>query len=129
MKDVEKYYEQDAFARLVGVELVEAHDGFARARMKITPHHLNAQGTVQGGALVTLTALAFVAAASAAGPPAVGVNMSITCVKAVDSGVLYAEAVETARSRRLSHCTVRLTDEEGTLIAQFQGTACITGDV
>jgi len=37
--------------------------------------------------------------------------------------VLTAEAVEESRTRRTSVCTVRVTDEEGALVALFRGTA------
>jgi len=125
MNDAQHFFQQDRFANTAGVELVEIRSGFARTRMDVTADHLNAAGTVHGGALFTLAGLAFMAAASAAGPPAMGINMSIACVHAVDSGTLWAEAVETARSRKLSHCTVRITNQDDALIAQFQGTAYI----
>jgi acyl-CoA thioesterase len=38
---------------------------------------------------------------------------------------LYAEATEVSRSRKISTCTVRVTNDTGELIALFQGTAYI----
>ena len=55
-------------------------------------------------------------------------NTSIAFVKAARSGTIYAEATEIARSRKLSTCTVRVTDDVGELIALFQGTAYIKNE-
>lgn len=41
MKD---FLKNDRFAALAGVELLEAEKGYAKARMLITPDHLNAVG-------------------------------------------------------------------------------------
>ena len=95
--------------------------------MTVESRHLNSVGTLHGGAVSTLADLAFAAACNAAGEVAVGVNMSITCLKAVRSGTLEAEAVEISRSRKLSTVTVRVTDEQQELVALFQGTAYILG--
>ena len=108
METVKQYFRNDRFAAQAGIEIAEVRPGYARARMAVVPDHLNAAGTVQGGALFTLADLTFAAASNAAGPRAVGVNMSISCLHAVRSGTLEAEAVEVARSRKLSTCTVRL---------------------
>jgi acyl-CoA thioesterase len=118
---------RDRFAAANGIELIEMAPGHARARMALTEQHLNSVGTTHGGALFTLAATTFFAACNAAGQTAVGTNMSITCLKPAAAGVLTAEAAETARSRKLAHASVRITDEEGDLVAVFQGTAYIKG--
>ena len=43
--------------------------------------------------------------------------------QACHGGGLVAEAREEGGSRRLSTCTVRVTDDEGRLVALFTGTA------
>jgi acyl-CoA thioesterase len=118
---------RDRFAAANGIDLIEMGPGRARARMALTEQHLNSVGTTHGGALFTLAATTFFAACNAAGQTAVGTNMGITCLKPVAAGVLTAEATETARSRKLVHASVRITDEEGDLVAVFQGTAYIKG--
>lgn len=116
---------RDRFAAANGIELLEMGPGRALARMAVTAEHLNSVGTTHGGALFTLAATTFFAACNAAGRTAVGTNMSITCLKPVAAGVLTAEATETARSRKLAHASVRITDEAGNLVAVFQGTAYV----
>lgn len=119
--------EHDRFAAANGIELIEVGPGRAKARMVITDRQLNSIDTVHGGALFTLAATTFFAACNSAGQLAMGTNMTITCLKAVGQGLLEAEAVEISRSRKLAHATVRITDQDGELIAVFSGTAYIKG--
>ncbi len=127
VESLRAYFKNDRFATENGMEIVEVRPGHSRARMTVESRHLNSVGTLHGGAVSTLADLAFAAACNAAGEVAVGVNMSITCLKAVRSGTLEAEAVEISRSRKLSTVTVRVTDEQQELVALFQGTAYILG--
>lgn len=120
-----RYFEQDHFAASSGVRILELGPGFARAALTVEDRHLNSVGTVQGGATFTLADLAFAMACNSGGRVAVALNTNLSFVKAVRTGVLYAEATEVARSRRISTCTVRVTDDEGHLTALFQGTAFI----
>ena len=120
--------EHDQFAAANGIELIEVGKGSARARMSIAQRQLNSVGTVHGGALFSLAATTFFAAVNSTGRLAMGTNMSITCVKAVSEGTLSAEAVQVARSRKLAHGDVRITDAKGDLVALFHGTAYVKGD-
>lgn len=113
---------KDVFAEEAGVELLETGAGFARARMEITPAHLNGGGICQGGAIFTLADLAFAGACNSHGKLTVSINSSINIFKSEKSGFLYAEAREVFDHKRLSYCEVRVTNEQGELIAVFNGT-------
>jgi acyl-CoA thioesterase len=123
MSDLRAFFSGDRFAASAGIELVEVAQGRARARLAIEPRHLNAAGVVQGGALFTLADLAFAAASNSRGVVALATSADIRFVKAVQSGVVVADAREEALSRRLSTCVVRVTDDSGELVALFTGTA------
>ncbi len=125
MNTIQEHFEHDQFAAENGIQLVELRPGYAKSQMVVTQRHLNSIGTVQGGALFTLADLAFAGASNSAGMLAVGLNMNISCLKAVSTGTLQAEATEVARSQRISTCMVRVTDDAGDLIALFQGTAYV----
>jgi acyl-CoA thioesterase len=56
---------------------------------------------------------------------AVAVNTNLSFLRPTRSGTLCAEATEVSRSRRISTCTVRVTNDAGELVALFQGTAFI----
>lgn len=113
----------DHFARHCGIELLSAEPGRARARMEIRPFHLNGAGTVHGGAIFSLADFVFAVAANSSGQLALAINTSTTFIKAVTTGILYAEAEELSVNRRLGHYQVRIENEQERLIAIFQGTA------
>jgi acyl-CoA thioesterase len=89
--------------------------------MTLSEHHLNGYGTVQGGAIFTLADFAFAAASNSHGNVAVAVNVSITFMKAARTGTLWAEARELSKNFKLGSYTVEVKDDEGDLIALFQG--------
>ena len=123
MSELAKVFEKDRFATGIGIELLEVGTGRAVARMAVGPGHLNAAGVVQGGAIFTLADFAFAVASNSRGNVALAIEAHVTFLRAVRTGVLRAEATEEGGSRRLSTCTVRVTDEAGTLVALFTGTA------
>lgn len=119
--------EHDRFAAANGIEVLEVTPGRATARVVLQEKHLNSLGTAHGGLLFSLAATTFFTACNAAGQVAMGTNMSITCIKPPVAGTLHAEALEISRTRKMTHGSVRITDDAGDLIALFQGTAYIKG--
>ena len=89
--------------------------------MDIEERHLNSLGIVQGGALFTLADLAAAAAINAHGNAAVGINTNIYFVKAASKGTLIAEAKETSISPKIATYNVDITDDNGDIIAIYQG--------
>ncbi len=123
MEEIKRFFaDNDRFARHCGIELLEAETGRARVAMEIEPHHLNGAHTVHGGAIFTLADFAFAVASNSHGTLAMGINTSVAFVKAPTQGRLYAEARELARNPRLGTYLVQVTDDQGDLIASFQGT-------
>ena len=123
MSELRKYFATDRFATGIGIELLEVKEGYARARLSLTEGHLNAAGVVQGGVVFTLADYAFAACSNSHGTLALAINANVNFLRAVRAGVLMAEAREEASSRALSTCQVRVTDEQGVLVALFNGTA------
>jgi acyl-CoA thioesterase len=124
-ESIKHHFENDRFATSSGMRLVELRPGFARTSLEIEDRHLNSVGIVQGGAIFTLADLAFAMACNSGGKVAVAVSTNLSFLKATRSGTLHAEATEVSRSRKLSVCTVRVTNDAGELVALFQGTAYI----
>jgi acyl-CoA thioesterase len=121
MENVKKFLTRDQFCEFIGVELLEVEPGRAKTKMEIKEHHLNGVGIVQGGAIFTLADLAFAAAANSHGTVAVGINVDIAYVKAVSGGILYAQATEESLGSKLATYAVKVTNQDGDLIASFQG--------
>jgi acyl-CoA thioesterase len=123
MDELKRYFLGDQFARRNDIELLAVSEGQATAQMTLRPHHLNGLNTVQGGAIFTLADFAFAAAANSYGTVAVAVNVSITFMKPAQTGVLRAEAREVSKNPRLGSYTVEVSDDQGGLVALFQGLA------
>lgn len=117
--DIASFFLGDVFAVKAGVELVESGSGYAKARMLITPNHLNGGGVCQGGALFTLADFAFAVAVNSHAKLTLSVSATVHFFRSESSGYIYAEARETYDHRRLAGCEVRLTNEAGDLVATF----------
>jgi acyl-CoA thioesterase len=123
MESLLRFFKNDRFAEHANIELLSVVPGQARAKMTLHPHHLNGYGTVQGGAIFTLADFAFAAASNSHGNVAVAINVSITFMKAGQTGTLWAEAREVSRNFKLGSYTVEVKDDQGELVALFQGLA------
>jgi acyl-CoA thioesterase len=125
LEAIRHLFENDQFATSNGMRLVELRRGFAKTSLEVEKRHLNSIGTVQGGAIFTLADFAFGAAVKTGGKIAPAISTHLSFLQPTRSGMLYAEATEISRSRKLSVCTVRVTNDAGELVALFQGTAYI----
>lgn len=123
MDEKTSFFDQDAFSRHCGIELVESGPGTATARMKLEAKHLNGVGTAHGAAIFALGDAVFGAASNSHDHVAVAVNINICYLKAAQSGVLTARAVENNRQGRMGSYTIRIEDEQGNLVALFEGLA------
>jgi len=121
--DLKRYFLKDRFASYIGIELLDAGDGRAKARLEIKPHHLNGVGIVHGGVTYTLADLAFAAAVNSRGHVALEISNTISNVKAPMGTVIFAEAAEVTANQRLATYAVNIFDEEGEIVCVFQGMA------
>jgi acyl-CoA thioesterase len=123
LENIKRCLKNDRFARHTDVELLTVSTGHATARMTLHPHHQNGLGTVQGGAIFTLADFCFAAACNSHGTVAVALNVSITFMKAATTGTLWAEAKEVSKNFKVGAYAVEVKDDQGDLVAQFQGLA------
>ena len=125
LDSIKYHFENDRFATTNGMRLVELRPGYAKTSMTVEDRHLNSVGTVHGGAIFTLADFAFGAAVKTGGKVAPLITSNVSFLKASRTGTLIAEATEVSRSRKISTCTVRVTNDAGELVALFQGTAYV----
>ena len=128
IETLKKYFSRDAFAELCGIEIVEVGPGTAGVRLVVDKRHLNGLGMVHGGVLFTLADMAFTAAVHSRGKSAVAVNTTISFMKAGRTDVIFAQAREVSRNRKLATYTVQVTDSMGEALCLFQGTAYIRAE-
>lgn len=121
---IRKRLENDRMAQMLGIELLELHEGYARCTMMVTEQMLNMHGSTHGGAIFTLADFAFAAACNSYGQVAVALGVSISFLDAVKAGTrLVAEAREESLTPRTGLYRLLVTDEDGKLVAAAQATA------
>jgi acyl-CoA thioesterase len=117
------FFRRDRFAAYVGIELLEAGSGRAKARLTLAEQHLNGLGIVHGGALFTLADLAFAAAVNSRGRAAVAIQCTISYLRAAQGGLLTAEAEEVSCGPKIASYLIRITDAAGEIVSLFEGLA------
>jgi len=113
-------FNRSEFAVLLGMRVVEAHDGYARVEMECTGK-MNPDGVAHGGAVFSLADQAFGIAANCTGVHRVAVSVHIQYL-APATGALVAIAQRVSDNGRCD--TYRVVISEGTrVIATFDGVA------
>ncbi len=120
---VRRCLKNDRFAKRTGIQLLTVTAGGATAKMVLRPCHRNGLNTVQGGAIFTLADFTFAAACNSHGTVAVALGANITFMKAATTGTLWAEAREVAKNSKVGSYAIEVKDDQGALIATFQGLA------
>lgn len=114
----------DRFAKSIGAQLTELREGYAKAELTVVEEHLNGAGVCQGGVIYTLADLAFAGVGNSRGILTLGVNNSITFLKSAQLGEhLIAECNELLNHHKLPYCDIKVTNEQGELIAVMTGLA------
>jgi len=113
-------FNESAFARLLGMTITEAYDGYARVTMDCTGK-MNPSGVAHGGAIFALADHAFGIASNCGGTHRVAVSVSIQYLVPAN-GMLVAEARQVADNGR--YATFQVTVYAGERpVAMFDGVA------
>ncbi len=113
--------EEESFARLLDIKVLEIKEGYARVKGAVTKQMLNIHGTTHGGALFALVDEAFELASNSHGTVAVALNMNIIFFAPTGPGdILTAEAREIFRTNRTATYQIDVTNDHEKLIATCQ---------
>ena len=116
--------QNDRFAAEAGAQITEVREGYATAEMVVGKRHLNAGGVCQGGAIFTVADLALAAVMNSHGTLTFSISSNITFLQSAHEGdTLNAVANETFNHHRIPFCEVRVTNQQGQLIALLTATA------
>jgi acyl-CoA thioesterase len=116
-KQIEVVSNDKFICDLVGIKIDDVAKGFARVSLVLRENHLNGVGIVQGGVIYSLADYAFAAASNYCDGTVVGVESSISFIRSIRTGKIFAEAEEVDRSRSFSVCRARVFDEAENLLA------------
>jgi acyl-CoA thioesterase len=114
-------FDRDKASQGLGMELLQAGDGDAVVRMRVTDDMVNGHGIVHGGYVFMVADTAFACACNSHGPVALAADAAITFLRPTRSGtVLEASARELSTSGRsgVYDVTVRC---DGDVVAEFRG--------
>jgi len=115
-------WQQDDASRGLGMEIVEVKPGQATLSMTIKPHMVNGQRIAHGGFIFTLADSAFAFACNSHNERVVAAQGNITFLRPGKLGDrLVATAREISRSGRSGIYDVRVTTDDGSVIAEFRG--------
>jgi len=115
--------EHDAFSQWLGVEILELRPARVTLRMAVRQDMTNGFGVCHGGVTFAFADSALAFASNTGGKVTVSIENSMTYPAAVRVGdLLLAEAEREASSQRLAYYRVRVTREDGAVVALFRGT-------
>jgi len=125
---VEKMMASDNASRMLGIELVDYGDGWARAQMTVRDDMVNGHGICHGGLIFSLADTAFACACNSWGPVTVAASADIVFVTPARGGdLLVAECQVRSRYGRNGIYDVAVT-AAGLLVAEFRGRSHELGD-
>lgn len=114
----------EPYARKMGLRCLEVAPGYCQVEMAVAPDMTNLFGTAHGGAVFSLIDEAFQIACNSHGVTAFALNLSVTYVNASFPGErLVAEAREVALTRKTGTYSIRVTRDDGQLVAHAQAVA------
>lgn len=124
---VEKFFRQvdkEPYARKLGLRLLEVEPGRAVVEMPPRNDVGNILGMMHGGAIFSLIDEAFQVSCNAHGKVAVALSMTLAYHEAPGpNATLRAESTEIHKSRKIGTYSIRVTDDQGSLIASCQALA------
>lgn len=110
--------QNNAFARMLGIETVDLQLGYARAVMPINDQNRNPQGAVHGGVLYTLADIAGGNAAASHGEWVATIDSDFHFLRAgLNIESLSAEATELKYGKRLAVYSITVKDNKDTVLA------------
>jgi acyl-CoA thioesterase len=124
----EAMWADDHASRGLGMVLDEVAPGRARLSMRVTERMVNGHGICHGGFIFTLADSAFAFACNTYGERVVAQHCTITFLRPGRLGeMLRAEAVERSRAGRSGIYDIRVSGEDGGIVAEFRGHSRTTG--
>ena len=115
-------YERDPASQALGMSLDEIRPGYARMSMRVRGDMLNGHATCHGGYIFMLADSAFAFACNSHNFNTMGAGCSIDYLAPGREGdVLVAEAVEQALQGKTGVYDIKVTNQDGRIVALFRG--------
>lgn len=121
-KSSEALWQGDHAARWLGITVVSVGEGTSVLNLKVEPHHCNGHGMCHGGITFALADTAFAYACNSRNQATVAQHNTISFIAPGQVGdVLTATAHEVSLTGRSGIYDIRVTNQDGTVIAEMRG--------
>jgi acyl-CoA thioesterase len=118
----------DKFSQWLGIEILEASEGYCKAKMKLREDMINGLGVVHGGVAFSLADSAFAFACNNRNNLSLALDTSINFTKPLMPGdELVAEAKELHNGKSTGVYLVTLYNQNNVQVGLFKGTCFRTG--
>lgn len=119
---IKSAFEQEPFARAIGLHAVEVGAGHAVVELAVGEEHLNLHRTAHGGVVFAVVDAAFELASNSHGTAAMALSVTMNFLRAVKAGdTLTAEVGEVDLTRRTGNYRFLVRNQHGALVAHGQG--------
>lgn len=124
LESIVKRVESEPYAKKMGLRLIKVEPGYALVEMTLKDDLKNIFDMTHGGAIFSLIDEAFEISVNSHGTVAVALNMSVTFHRTPKrEGVLRCESKEAYKSKKTASYDIRVTDEDGALVASCSALA------
>ncbi len=122
-KVVNQMFENDAFSKWLGLEIVEVREGSCELRLTIREEMTNGFNIAHGGITYSLADSALAFASNSHGRKSVSVETSISHTKPCTVGdVITAKVIEKSLTNKIAIYDITITNQEDEVVALFKGT-------
>lgn len=120
---VHAMYDSDKFSQWLGIKLLSIEQGKVKLSMRVKAEMLNGFDILHGGIFFSLADSALAFAANTYNKLSVALDAHIQFPASAREGdLLFAEAKENHSGNKTGMYTVKITKEDGTICAIFNGT-------
>ena len=120
---VDRMMAKDAFSRLLGLQVDEVRDGYCKLHFTVTSAMMNGFEVLHGGVTYSAADSALAFAANSYNRLSLALSCTIDYMESGKVGdVLSVEAVEESCRNKTATYVIRVTNQNGTLMALFKGT-------
>ena len=115
--------EREPITRFLKMGIVELTPGYAKVVMKLVPEYQNFNGLIFGGMIMAIADQAFAYASNSLAHPSIASQFNIHFVAGASVGdELTAECWVVKSGRRVGISEMKVTNQEGKIIAKATGT-------
>ncbi len=117
---IKKIFNECSVGRLLGIEICEVKEGFAKGKFTLKDKHMNVFGSSHGGIIFTFADQVGGACGNSIGRKTVLVESAIQYFKGAAAGeTIYGEAAYTYQGKKIGRIDVKIYNDRYELIAMM----------